>query len=517
MGTSLRLLLVEDSEDDAALIVRHLGRGGYDVSSQRVDSAESLRNAIENKQWDLVICDFSMPHFSGMDALRLLRDRGCETPFIFVSGTIGEETAVSALKMGAQDYIMKDNLKRLLPAIQRELGEIERKRERALLKEEIDKLQKFEAIGRLAGGIAHDFNNVLGVIIGWAHVGGEESPAGSKLQKRFATIEDQAQRAAGLTKQLLAFARRQVLEPRNLSLNELLSGNTALISSIISEQTELKLALAGDLGVVYADPTQIEQVILNLCVNARDAMPNGGTLTIATENVEVTEDLIRRYGSGRPGRFVLCTVSDTGTGMDAATMERIFEPFFTTKELGRGTGLGLATSYGIVQQHNGFIVVNSVPQQGTTFQIYLPQGEGKLAQVASTKVTERGLGTEVILVAEDHDALRELAQETLSDDGYQVLSANNGKEALQLFRENWNRIGIVILDVVMPLLSGPDTYSEMRKINPSLPVIFTTGHSMELSELNEKIEEGAAFLQKPYLPHVLGQTVRDLLGRRKAS
>jgi signal transduction histidine kinase len=517
MPNRLRLLMVEDSEDDAALIARHLSRGGYDVVTKRVDSAEALRTAVDRAEWDLVICDFSMPHFSGMDALKLLRGRGLETPFIFVSGTIGEDTAVSALKMGAQDYLMKDNLSRLLSAVERELREVERKKEKLFLTEEIDKLQKFEAIGRLAGGIAHDFNNVLGVIIGWANIGHEESPPDSKLRQRFAIIEEQGRRAAGLTKQLLAFARQQVLERRNLSLNELLGGTSALIGTVLSEQIELKLSLADDLAVIYADPTQIDQVILNLCINARDAMPRGGTLSITTSNVEISESMIGHSSSAKPGKFVLCAVADTGTGMDSATMQKIFEPFFTTKEVGRGTGLGLSTVYGIVKQHNGFITVESVVDHGTTFRVYLPSGFGKMETAVLAASTARGRGSELILVAEDHEALRELAVETLGGDGYAVIVAANGEEALRLFAQRSSEISLVILDVVMPGLCGPDAYGEMCKNNPDLPVIFTTGHSMELAELHERIEKGAKFLQKPYMPQALGQAVREVLdGKVKA-
>jgi signal transduction histidine kinase len=439
-----------------------------------------------------------------------------ETPFIFVSGTIGEDTAVSALKMGAQDYLMKDNLSRLLPAIQRELREVEQKKERTLLKEEVDKLQKFEAIGRLAGGIAHDFNNVLGVIIGWAQIGREESEPGSKAEQRFLIIEDQGRRAAGLTKQLLAFARQQVLERRNLSLNELITGTNALIATILSEQIGLNLSLADDLSVIYADPTQIEQVILNLCINARDAMPRGGMLTISTANMEISEDLIGDHADAKPGPFVVFSISDTGTGMDAATMAKIFEPFFTTKEVGRGTGLGLATVYGIIKQHNGFITVDSVVGQGTTFRVYLPGGAGKYEVAVPTVNTTRGRGNEVILVAEDHEGLRELAYEALKSDGYELVMATNGEEAVRLFQQRPNEISVVILDVVMPGLCGPEAYVEMSRNHPTLPVIFTTGHSVEVADLEDRIERGARFLQKPYVPQALGQTVREVLDAKSA-
>src|SRR5437870_6991954 len=247
-----------------------------------------------------------------------------------------------------QDYVMKNNLKRFLPAIQRELQEAAQRRKRKRLENQVQELQKFEAIGRLAGGIAHDFNNSLGVILGWAQLGYDNVPDDSPVRDNFRMIRDQAQRSAGLTRQLLAFARRQVLQPRSVNLNDLVSRIAGLLKTAIGEQTELKIALTPGLQATMADPTQIEQVLMNLCLNARDAMPQGGRIVIETSNVEIGEDFCRTPSYGHPGRYVLLSVSDTGVGMDAATLDRIFEPFFTTKEMGKGTGLGLATVYGIV-------------------------------------------------------------------------------------------------------------------------------------------------------------------------
>jgi len=511
MSLPLHLLMVEDSEDDAALLVRELRRGGYEVTYERVDNQASMDAALAQKQWDLVICDYSMPHFSGTEALTLLRAKGLEIPFIFVSGTIGEEAAVAALKQGAQDYVMKDNLTRLLPAIHRELHEAEQRRERKRLEQEIQQLQRFEAIGRLAGGIAHDFNNALGVILGWAQLGDNEAPANSPLREKFRSIREQAQRAAGLTSQLLAFARRQVLQPRNLRLNDLVRETTNLLQSVIEEQIELKITLTPESDVLRADPTQIEQVLMNLCLNARDAMPDGGVLSIETQSVMISEEFSQAHSDAVPGLYVVLSVSDTGMGMDAATMDQIFEPFFTTKETGRGTGLGLASVYGIVKQHGGFVTVDSKLGTGTVFHVYLPAGSGTpeaRTAAVSDKVTR---GTETILVAEDYTGLREVVEATLASQGYRVILASDGPEAVRLFQEKANEIQLAVLDVVMPGLSGPDAYAQMRAIKPDLPVIFTTGHSAELVSLNSRIDDGAVFLQKPYTPGALSQTVRSTL------
>src|SRR3989442_5927829 len=517
MSTSLRVLIVEDSQDDTALLVRELRRGGYEPLFERVDTPTAMSAAVDNKEWDLVICDYSIPHFSGTAALRLLRDKGSEVPFIFLSGTIGEETAIAALKQGAQDYVMKDNLKRLLPAIQRELREAEQRGERKRLEHRVQELQKFEAIGRLAGGIAHDFNNTLGVIIGWAQLGYDDVPATSPLRENFERIRDQAQHSARLTRQLLAFARRQVLQPRSVNLNSLVSETTGLLNPALGEQTELKLALAPDLQMTMADPTQIEQVLMNLCLNAQDAMPQGGRIVIETQNVEIGEDFPRTHSRGQPGRYVLLSVSDTGVGMDAATLDRIFEPFFTTKEMGKGTGLGLATVYGIVKQHGGFMNVYSEPGQGTTFHVYLPASSSlpEAIELATSQEAQRG-GTESILVAEDHEGIRELAQHTLASQGYRVILTSNGKDAVRMYKAKSEEIGLVVLDVVMPFLGGLEAYSHMCAIRPALPVIFMTGHVAEPVSLNSRLNEGAVLLQKPYTPETLSRTVRRTLDAKSS-
>lgn len=374
MAERIRVLMIEDSEDDAALVVRELQRGGFDPVFKRVQSAEEMRGALNQERWDLIVCDYSMPHFSGRDALRLLRDTGSDIPFIFVSGTIGEDTAVAALKEGSQDYVMKGNLKRLVPAIRRELREAEQHRHRARLEREVQQLQKFESIGRLAGGLAHDFNNTLGIIAGWAEMGYTDAPEDSPLRDNFQKIREQAKRSAGLTAQLLAFASRQVLQPRTLDLNKLVSETSGLLRGALGRQFEISLALSADAWTIRADPTQIEQVLMNLSLNARDAMPRGGTLSITTQNIVVKENDLNHFSS-KPGRYVLLEVADTGVGIEPDVLEHIFEPYFTTKAPGKGTGLGLASVYGIVNQHGGVVDVETEVGRGTAFHVYLPVAE----------------------------------------------------------------------------------------------------------------------------------------------
>jgi two-component system, cell cycle sensor histidine kinase and response regulator CckA len=514
MNIPIRVLIVEDSQDDGALLVRELERGGYDVHSQQVDTSAALQSACDAQQWDIVISDFSMPNFSGTAALNLVRATHSDLPFIFVSGTMGEETAVAAMKNGAQDYFLKGNLKRLVPAVQRELRDAEERQERKRLERHVHQLQKFEAIGRLAGGVAHDFNNVLGAILGWAELGYDEAQPGSRFQERFQKIREQGNRAAKLTSQLLAFARKQILQPRKINLNILINEEVNFLEKIIGDNIEIRVLAASDLHVTSADPAQIDQVLMNLCLNARDAMPDGGTLIVETCNVEIGDEYCRSHIYARPGSYVLLSVSDTGAGMDSATVERIFEPFFTTKELGRGTGLGLAIVYGIVKQHGGFIYVYSEPGKGTAFRIYLRAETGLHESDAASCLVKPLRGIETILLAEDHAGLRESAQQMLETLGYQVILASNGAEAYQLFAADPDRVDLVITDVVMPSLNGPDAYSKMSALRPDLGVIFTTGYTSEAASLISAVEKGASILQKPYSLTTLSQHIRTALDRK---
>jgi signal transduction histidine kinase len=513
MGTALRVLFIEDSDDDTALQVRMLRQASYDVEFDRVDSPSALTEVLGQK-WDLIISDYSMPQFTGTDALRLVRERDLDVPFLFVSGTIGEDTAVAALKVGAQDYLMKTNLSRLIPAVRRELREAEERRQRRRLEQQIHQLQRFEAIGRLAGGVAHDFNNMIGAILGWADMGYEEASPNSRVQERFQMIRSQAERAASLTRQLLAYARRQILQPCNTNLNELVRAEIRLLRNVIGERIEIQTALAQELWATWADATQVEQILMNLCLNARDALSTGGRLLIETQNVEIEEDYHRVHAYARPGRFVLLRVSDTGTGMDAATLEHIFEPFFTTKEIGKGTGLGLATVYGIVKQHKGFIDADSAPGQGSVFRVYLPAGAG-LGKAPEDRADDTlRSGHENILVAEDNEGLRNVAKEILETLGYQVVLAKDGAEAVRIFENIHERIDLVFMDVVMPGLNGPEAYAQMCSVKPNVPVLFTTGYATEAHLVPTRLSVPVSILDKPYGMKALGQKLRAILDRK---
>jgi two-component system cell cycle sensor histidine kinase/response regulator CckA len=382
------------------------------------------------------------------------------------------------------------------------------------MERQLRQAQKFDAIGQLAGGIAHDFNNVVGAILGWAELGFDQNRAIPEIADRFARIREQAERAAALTRKLLAFARRQVLQPRAVDINAVTSGLVSFLEKVIARDIEIKVITAV-VDAVKADPTQLEQVLMNLCLNARDAMPSGGRLLIETEMVELDDSYCRFYPYVAPGRYAVLSVSDTGTGMDAETREHVFEPFFTTKEPGKSTGMGLATAYGIVKQHGGFIHVYSEPGQGSLFRVYLPALAGLVAEGLSVKAPAPAVemrGSETILIAEDHESIREMARQTLMNLGYRVLSAWDGEEALRLCLKETP--ALAILDLVMPKLGGPAVGSRLTTMFPGLPILFTSGYSQD-SDNASPVVAGTRYLQKPYSPTALGRVVREILDQAK--
>ena len=387
--------------------------------------------------------------------------------------------------------------------------------ERRALERQLRQAQKFEAIGQLAGGIAHDFNNVIGAIMGWAELGAEQASGDTRLHTYFAKIGEQSTRAASLTRQLLAFARRQILEPQMIDVNTVVTDVLSLLEKVIGGSIEIETRLGCGLALVRADPTQLEQVLLNLCVNARDAMPQGGRLTIETRKVVIGEDSSRSVPGLAVGHYIELSVSDNGIGMDAATRDRIFEPFFTTKEPGKGTGLGLATVFGIVRQHDGYIHVDSEPTKGACFRVLLPAvhvaGPLPLLTQAEPEIL-RG-GTETLLLAEDHEGLREIARVALERRGYRVLVASDGSEAVAVFHEHQQEIALAVVDLVMPRMGGLAAAEALRQLQPQLPLIFTTGYTSNSAALVNAVAKGEVILNKPYEPAVLARKVRELLDR----
>ena len=389
-------------------------------------------------------------------------------------------------------------------------------KEIADLGEQLRQSQKMEAIGRLAGGIAHDFNNLLTLIKGYAHLSLLELKENDPLKDSIEGIKKASERAADLTRQLLAFSRRQVMEMKVLDLNTLLRDLDKMLRRVIGENIELGTRLADDLGRVKADPGQLEQVILNLAVNARDAMPSGGKLTIETANVEMDEAFARAHIEVSPGRYVQLAVRDTGVGMTPEVQERVFEPFFTTKEKGKGTGLGLSMVYGIVKQSGGNIWLDSAPGQGTTFRIYLPRVDEPVEELAE-KGAEKGAaedlprGPETVLVVEDDPEVLELSVRILNRQGYRVWQAVNGVEALRICEQHKEPIDLMLTDVVMPQMGGKELAEKVQPLRPQMKVLFTSGYMDDAVVHKGILNSGSHFLQKPFSPTVLAHKVREVL------
>jgi two-component system, cell cycle sensor histidine kinase and response regulator CckA len=759
MNRTLQVLHIEDSEQDVELLQRHLTRAGYALISERVETSTAMKIALETKEWDVIFCDFSMPQFNAPAALALVKEMELDIPFIIISGTVGEEVAVKAMHAGAHDYLMKDQLARLVPAIERQLEEAknrrahrqaeeslkaseaelralfaamsdvilvldvegrylkiaptdptylykppadmlgktlhevfpkedadfflehlrralderqihrveyrlqlgkktvwfegsisplsresvlwiardisERKRveqelrkseeryrdlvenardiiythdlegnftsinkageqitgytreealrlnltqtvapeylekarqmldrklageeetvyeleiiardgrrlavevntrlvfqdglpvgvqgiarditERKQLEDQLRQSQKLEAVGQLAGGIAHDFNNLLTAITGYSQLTLRNLHTEDPLRGNIEEIKKAGDRAAALTRQLLAFSRKQVLQPKVLDFNAVLSEIEKMLRRVIGEDIELRTRLAPELGRIKADPGQIEQVIMNLVVNARDAMEQGGKLTIETQNVSLDESYVSQHIAVNPGPYVRLAVSDTGIGMDEQTKGHIFEPFFTTKEVGKGTGLGLSTVYGIVKQSGGHIWVYSEVGRGTTFMVYFPcVDESTEEYQRSSESEDIRLGTETILLAEDEEIVRKLISEVLKSHGYQVLEADNGDAALRICENHKEPIHLLISDAIMPEMSGGELASRLVELRPGMKVLYMSGY-MDNAVLHQEVfDEGANFIQKPFSPDAFALKVREALDK----
>jgi PAS domain S-box-containing protein len=384
--------------------------------------------------------------------------------------------------------------------------------ERRRTEEQLLQAQKMEAIGRLAGGIAHDFNNLLTTILGYSELILRSHPADESLREEVGEIRKASERASSLTRQLLAFSRKQVIAPRVLNLNDVVGEVTNLLARLIGEDVALTTLLEPTLGSVRADPVQIEQVLLNLAINSRDAMPRGGKITLTTRNTSLHEPLAGLHFAIPPGEYVVLSVRDTGIGMDPQTQSRVFEPFFTTKESGKGTGLGLSTVYGIVKQSSGYILVASEVSRGTTFEIFLPRTEAPADEtlwIASRSAPAPG--SELILLAEDEDALRRLARRVLEDQGYTVVEARSAEEAYALALRFPGQTRLLVTDIVMTGASGRELARRMLASWPRTKVLYVSGYVEGADGVDNNLEPGAHFLAKPFTPEALAQKVREVL------
>jgi two-component system, cell cycle sensor histidine kinase and response regulator CckA len=385
--------------------------------------------------------------------------------------------------------------------------------EQRQLEEQFRQAQKMEAMGRLAGGISHDFNNLLGVIIGYSDLLLTSRFDENLTRHHAEEIRKAGQRAASLTRQLLAFSRKQVLKPKVLDLNAAVSETCKMLLRVLGEDIQLTTRLAPALGQIKADPTQIEQVLMNLAINARDAMPQGGKLTIETSNTELDQTYCQqKHIELQPGNYVLLTIRDSGIGMDKEIQARLFEPFFTTKEEGKGTGLGLATVYGIIRQSGGCIWVNSEVGKGTTFKVYLPQWKGILKEFPLESHPPVPLGSGTILLVEDEDALREISSKLLKSMGYKVIAAASGTDAIRIAGEFTQPIDLLMTDVVMPGMNGRELAEVLAASHPQMKVLYVSGHTDDVMVHYAILKPGVAFLQKPFTRDGLAKKVQEVLG-----
>ncbi|MHB8520443.1 MAG: response regulator [Limisphaerales bacterium] len=550
MNTPLHILHLEDDPNDAALVQATLKAAGIDCAITGVQNRDGFVAALEHGKVDLILSDCSLPAFDWKSALAIAHAKQPDLPVILVSGTLGEEKAIDSLKSGATDYVLKTRLARLVPAVQRAMVEVEERAECRRLEAQFIGAQKTEVLGQLASGVAHDFNNILAVIMGYTDLLASELPPDSPLRPYTEEIRNAGQRAIGLTRQLLVFSRKQTVRAAVLDLNDTVKDLSKMLRRLVDENISMTIAPGKEIGRVKADAGYIGQVLMNLVVNARDAMPKGGKLTIATSNVTLDEnsaDRARRVtacapmievnqpdgapGVPRPtahpgatsgvpaeasasgGDYVMLSVSDTGTGMTEEVKARMFEAFFTTKPQGKGTGLGLATCQIIVQQSGGHIAVHSEVGKGTTFEIYFPRVEQPLDAAASPiQPGPLPRGTETLLVVEDEPSVGRLAREVLEGLGYEVLSASNGQDALHVVREHKGPpIRLVVTDVIMPLMGGTVMVEWLQTTYPDLKILFTSGYTDDTIVQHGVLEPGVAFLPKPYTPGILARKVREIL------
>ncbi len=510
MSASLRLLMIEDSESDAELVLHALARHGYSTEHRRVDDEPTLRQALGDA-WEIVLCDHGLPGFSSFEALALVREHDHELPFVILSGTIGEEAAVEALRAGARDVVLKGNLARLGPVVDRELREAAIRRERAELEAQLNHAEKLDAIGRMAAGIAHDYRNLLGVVLGFSDLALQSLEAQHPAREHVAEIKTASERAIALTQQLLTFARIDGGTPDLVDVNDVVDGLEPMLRPLLGPDIAFAAVLEPELPCVLIDPRSLEQVIVNLTVNARDAMPGGGSFTLRTGQ------RLRAAGGAAPEsgsqleRWAVVTASDTGVGIDGKVKTRIFEPFFTTKAPGRGTGLGLPSSLRIIERAGGTITVASEPQRGTTFEIRLPAagvaGDASATAGAEPEPRARG-GSETVLLVEDNEPLRRLLTQALASDGYKPLAAPDGAAAVALAERHAGPIDLLLTDVVMPAMRGTELARRLVRSRPQLRVML-----MSAQPRPADADASADFIGKPFTLPALAVRSRELLDR----
>lgn len=515
-----RILVVDDDAGLRNLIARRLKKEGFETIDA-IDGAEAVKSAISDP-FAVLLIDQKLPDMQGSDVIRILSERGVRVPFVMMTGYGDERLAVEMMKLGAADYLVKDTgfidllpgvLDRVFRNIETEKRLKAAEKEKENLQAQLVQAQKIEAIGRLAGGIAHDFNNMLGVIIGHAELGlnfiENEHPLFSHLHD----ILKAAERSSDLTQQLLAFARKQSIAPKVLSINMAVDKMLKMLRRLIGENVELIWFPCDDPGMIRMDPSQIDQLLTNLCVNARDSISGTGRIIIETAIESFGEAYCSEHKEFVPGAYMMLSVSDNGCGMDKETLANIFEPFFTTKELGKGTGLGLATVYGIVKQNNGFINVYSEPGNGTTFRLYLPCHSLDECFSISGDDESKPLarGNETILLVEDEKMFLDVISDMLNQLGYKVLSSSSPNEAMMLARSYEDEIHLLITDAVMPEMNGYDLSVAMVDSHPGIKCLLMSGYTAGVISKQLNIDDGFLFINKPFTIKNLSEKIKACL------
>jgi signal transduction histidine kinase len=504
--------MLEDDPDDAALVMRELRRASPGCDIERVDHYQAFVAALDRGLPDLVLSDHRLAEFSGMHALELVRQRSAALPFIFVTGTLDEETAVECVKAGASDYVLKDRLVRLGPAIEAavELGQTREALRQS--QEQLLQTQRMDALGRLAGSVAHDYNNLMTVVSGYAEILAETF-ANQPCAEDIKEITLAAQRATALTRQLLAFSRKQAIEIAPLNIADVIAGVESMLRRLVGERVRIEISCPADLPLIESDRGQLEQVLMNLAVNARDAMPSGGRLEISTLAVDVDEKHQLEQPHAVLGPHVCVIVRDNGVGIPSHVVPKIFEPFFTTKARGQGTGLGLATVYGIVRQTHGHIAVRSSVGVGTEFRLYFPVTEesAKPTLTPFRSMSTTLAGTERVLLVEDDESVRRLAKRILVSHGYHVFDAGDGARALDIAIAQ-SGIALVITDMTLPDTIGLVLFNEILRFQPDARLLLMSAYAPADSE-EVGTQRDDLPLQKPFVRRVLLERVRAALDR----
>jgi two-component system, cell cycle sensor histidine kinase and response regulator CckA len=511
----VRILAVDDDPQARQLIEIALSDAHFEMTLEVVGTVVEGLRRISVDDHDIYLVDQQLPDGTGLSLIHTAKEAGATKPFILITGHGSGDLDEAALREGAADYVEKQLVgTHLERSIRYTLHNWQAGRALLDREEQLRQAQKMEAIGRLAGGVAHDFNNLLTAIIGYTDLVKERLEPTDPVAHDVGEIRKAADRAAALTRQLLAFSRKQFLSPEVLDLNAIVTGLLPMLPRVIGEHIETTTSLAPDLRRVKADPSQMEQVVINLVLNARDAMAMGGHLAIETLNVELDEDRIAMERLNlEPGAYVMLGIRDTGSGMDAQTRDRVFEPFFTTKAKGKGTGLGLPTVYGIVDQSGGAISMDTAVGRGTSIRIYLPVTSSKEEPERSEPPapTLGSGGTETLLLVEDNDAVRELAVHALRKRGYTVHEARNAEEAIEWSITSRIKPNLLVTDVVMPGLSGPNLAARLLQENPRLKVLYMSGYTDDATAVHGAFWGGVPLLQKPFTPAQLAERVRMAL------